>query len=289
MPRKESLAFILLVIATAAVFAGRGWQHIFLDAPYRALLWDQNIMEPFISGWANTNWEDYVGDIKVDRGIQNGIKVIGFFYAIIALLVISIPKSGKKWLRPMLLVGASSLIFLAFLYSKERFYQAPQFWEYSLQFSTPIFLFWWLVKEKWGKSMILGMKIAIALTFIAHGLYAAGVYPRPAHFTEMTMTILGLSEIQTGYFLQGIAVADFVASVLIFFQKPLSTIGLVYCIIWGFLTTIARFWGNFNVDWLMDTMQQWLYESIYRFPHFIIPLIVLILSTQSKKLNTEKD
>ena len=281
MKGKQSIAYILLLIACTAVFAGRSWQHLFFDAPYRALLWDQTLMEPFITGWMNLTWEEYVGNIKIDKGIQNGIKGIGIFYAVIAILTISFPKGIKKWLSPLLIIGVISLIFLAFLYSKEKFFQAGQFWEYSLQFSTPLFLVWYLKQEEWPDKMLFFMKVAIALTFTAHGIYAAGIYPRPAHFTEMTMNIIGLSEVQSSNFLMGIAVADFVASILLFTKKPLTTIALVYCIIWGFGTTIARVWGNFHLDWWEETMQQWLFESIYRIPHFLIPLIVLMLTSIS--------
>ncbi len=277
MNKNAKIAFSLLILAVVAVLGGRSWQHLFWDAPYRSLLWDQQIMEPVIESWGNTTWEEYVSNLAMDRNIQFLIKGIGIFYAIVALLALFARKLPKKLLNPLLIISTLSLVFLAFLYAKERFYEAPQFWEYSLQFGAPLFLSWWLVKGRWTKSMTFFMKVAIAITFISHGLYAAGVYPKPVGFSNMTISILGISESQTDTFLKGIAVADFVASVLIFTRKPLITMGLIYCIIWGFLTAIARFWAHFNTEWWMETMTQWLHEALYRFPHFLIPLIVLLL------------
>ena len=41
---------------------------------------------------------------------------------------------------------------------------------------------------------VLYLKIAIALTFSAHGLYAIGYYPQPGVFVDMLINILHFSE-----------------------------------------------------------------------------------------------
>lgn len=280
MNKTQRNAYRVLLVATAAVFLGRSWQHLFLDAPFRTLFWDQNIMEPLVTQWLQVSWNAYVSDLGYDLIIQRLIIGVGVFYGIIGILILLVPQRSRKWLMPLLILGAFSLIFLAFLYSKERFYQAAQFWEYALQFGAPLILFWYLLKQKWTPTIVFMMKVAVAVTFTAHGLYAAGIYPKPALFSEMTINILGLGETQSTLFLNGIAVADFVASVLLFTRPPLTTYALIYCIVWGFLTAIARVWGNFNLEWWNETLFQWLHECIFRFPHFLIPAIILLLQNQ---------
>ena len=66
--------------------------------------------------------------------------------------------------------------------------------------------------------MILIMKVAIAVTFISHGLYALNYYPRPGHFTEMVMDILGVKEATAILFLNVAGILDFVIAVGIFIK-----------------------------------------------------------------------
>ena len=58
------------------------------------------------------------------------------------------------------------------------------------------------------KQLVFGLKVAIALTFTCHGLYAVGYYPRPGKFIQMTMTILGTNKEASVIFLN-IGVCEF--------------------------------------------------------------------------------
>ena len=46
----------VLRLATFALFAGRAWQHLFWDAPFRALLWDKETMENFDEFKRSLEW-----------------------------------------------------------------------------------------------------------------------------------------------------------------------------------------------------------------------------------------
>jgi len=283
MPSKNyKHIFFLLQIATACIFLGRAWQHIVWDAPYRTLLWDEAWMSRILPLFSSISYENFISDIEIDDQIQNGIKTIGWFYIVCALVAIFIKKI-PKWLSYILWLGSFSLIFLAFLYCKEKFFQWGQFWEYSLQFGTPLFLFFLYKKNKVTKEIIFWMKIAIAITFISHGLYALNYYPRPGNFVDMTINILGVGEETAFQFLNVAGVLDFIVAIGIFLPNKISKYALVYIVLWGLATTLARIWGHFYIDMIGDTLSQWVHESVYRFPHFLIPLAILVWTTSTDK------
>jgi len=174
------------------------------------------------------------------------------------------------------------LILLAALYCKEKFFSAGQFFEYTLQFLTPLFLIYLSNKEKWSNSFTLIIKVAIAFTFICHGLYAVNYYPLPGNFVEMTINILGVGEESARNFLFAAGILDFICGVLIFFPRKISLIAIAYMIFWGLGTTLARIWANFYWEFPWASLHQWWFESLYRIPHFLIPLFLFIYLYKSK-------
>ena len=133
----------ILQASVVALLLGRGWQHLFWDVPYRVLLWDEYLMSPIVEGVFDWSWTGYTGSREVDRAITLAAKGMGIFYFFSAILVLFIGR--LKYLgRFVLLLCGFSLLFLALLYSKDRFWQFGQFWEYALQFGSPFFLYWYL-------------------------------------------------------------------------------------------------------------------------------------------------
>ena len=174
-------------------------------------------------------------------------------------------------------------MFLAFLYVKEEFYSLGQFLEYSLQFLTP----WFLYQMRWqvpiGERLLLWMKVATAITFTCHGLYAVGYYPQPGHFTEMVINILGVGEDTALLLLKIMGILDFLLSVMIFLPLKWARPALIYAIFWGFATSLARVWSSWDLEFLGDSLMQSWHASVMRFPHFLIPLALLILLNQKYK------
>jgi hypothetical protein len=120
------------------------------------------------------------------------------------------------------------------------------------------------------------MKVAVALTFACHALYALGYYPRPGYYTEMTMNILGLENSGAIQFLLAAGLLDFVVAVGIFMPAQWSKWILLYAVFWGFATAMARIVGNFYMDFPLDSLHQWAYQAVFRFPHFLVPLLLLL-------------
>jgi hypothetical protein len=265
--------FRIIQLAAVGVFLGRAWQHIYWDAPYRSLLWDEEWMRWPVENLLGRSWQDYVTDVSTDQFIQQLVVGLGWFYVLCALAAIFVLRLGK-WGRGLLWLGTISLIILAALYCKEKFFFIGQFFEYTLQFSIPVVLA--LVSQKPDRDisprLLFFLKIAIALTFTCHGLYAIGYYPRPGNFVSMTMAILHVNEDMAVQVLNVAGVLDFMVSILIFLPGKWLYAGLAWAIIWGFLTAMARIVAHFYLEIWDDVLLRWLHESVIRVPHFLVPL-----------------
>ena len=268
---KQSILFPFLKWSAFFVFLGRGWQHIYWDAPFRTLLWDEAWMSSVVSSLLGMDWNTYVTSPSTNIFIVHWINATGWFYiicAIMALLIDRIPKLAI----PFISLGGVSLFILALLYCKENFFFIGQFFEYTLQWGSPFFLLLLYMESISDKQLIFCLKIAIALTFTCHGLYAVGYYPRPGRFIQMTMTILGTNKEASIIFLNTAGVLDFILSIFIFMPRRLAQIGLGYAAFWGLATTAARIWANYIPEFWQDSLLTCTHESIMRMPHFMIPI-----------------
>ena len=275
---------MLVQVAVVAVFLGRGWQHLYWDAPYRVLLWDENWMKPIVEGVFGWKWEDYVTSLSMNGAIQNFIRFTGGFYIICAFTAVFI-RQWKRIATILLWIGSVSLFILAALYCKDKFFHLGQLLEYTLQWSSPIFFIFLYQKQTLDKQLLLAMKVAIAFTFICHGLYAVGYYPRPGDFMQMSMSILNTDEIEAAQFLKTAGILDFIASVLLFAPGKTGKTALLYCVFWGLATTLARVWSPLMIGTSIENvLLQSLQDSLYRFPHFLIPLATFLALSYRQNL-----
>jgi hypothetical protein len=176
---------------------------------------------------------------------------------------------------------------LSLLLTKEKFYHIPMFFEHTIQFSTPFLLLSFIKYQKTSK-LVLHLKIAIALTFTCHGLYAIGIlYPLPGNFVTMCLNILPISETTAIRFLFIAGILDFAVAILLFIPR-LWKFALLYAILWGFLTALARVVGPFSFDFTWQSLHQNLYQTVYRIPHGLIPLLLYFImkKAQSKGLRS---
>ena len=90
----------------------------------------------------------------------------------------------------------------------------------------------------------------------------------------MTLNILPIDEAQAHIFLRIAGILDFVVAILLFIPKTVKP-ALWYSVIWGSLTALARVVANFSIEFPMDTFGFWLWETIFRLPHGLIPLVTL--------------
>ncbi|KXX72428.1 hypothetical protein [Flammeovirga sp. SJP92] len=279
---------IYIAISAFCVFLGRAIQHLVWDAPFRTLLWDEQLLKGPVENILGIDWFDYVTSPIADQWINTSVTAFGILYLLAAFSILLLHKGGffKSVGLKLQVVGAIGLLFLAFLYSKEKFMQIGQLLEYSAQFTAPVFL-WYVISNKEKEFPVFFAKCVIALTFICHGLYAVGFYPVPGKFIDMTIATLGVSENTSKDLLFAAGVIDFIVAAGIFLpkiQKPM----LAYMIVWGTLTSVARLTGHFHLDFLGNTLLQWLPAVILRAPHALLPLVIFLQVNDSKESKSLK-
>ncbi|CAL2056482.1 DoxX-like family protein [Tenacibaculum sp. 190524A05c] len=265
----------LLKVSVFLIFLGRAWQHLFWDAPYRTFFWDESLLKPIVENWFGMNWTDYVTSPRTDTIIQTLIQCNGFLYLLAAICTLLVTKFNKKLFKIPVFVGGISLVILSVLLAKEKFYHIAQFLEHSIQFGLP-FVYLYTFSENYEKTRLYRiLKILIAVTFFSHGLYAFGAYPVPGKFVDMVINIFGCSESFSVSFLYVAGILDFILAVLLFVPN-VDKYALIYAVVWGLLTAFARLVANFYWEFPLQSLHQNLYQVIYRLPHGLTPLIVLV-------------
>ncbi|WP_179019673.1 hypothetical protein [Winogradskyella forsetii] len=267
----------LVKLCAFTVFIGRAYQLYFFGGPYRAILWDESLLTPVVEGVFNYTWFEYATSSTVNSWIEAWTKlnsIIFFIAAIVCLFWNQIKYIRVK--RFFVGLGLWLLFLLAICMVKDRNYDVLQLFEMSIQLTAP-FLLWKNIKmNPQNKNLIVGLKLAIALTFIPHGLLAMGFPFRPGYFIDMTIMILGVNETQATQFLFMVGFLDVLMALLAFVPK-LSKYVLWYMMVWGFATAFARLVSGFNMDFISSTIHGSAYLTIYRLAHGILPLIVLLL------------
>lgn len=274
MSKKNIL--LILRISCCCLLLGRAWQHLFWDAPFRTFLWDENLLQGIVEGIFGVPWNEYATSPSSDAAIQGAIKATGVFYLLMAVLVLLIRPAMKKIGTLTLWLTSGLLVILALLYCKEKFFHVGQFFEYASQFSAPVFLWYFLFKKGNIKHLSIAIKTAIALTFICHGLYAYGYYPRPGNYIDMTLNLLPIQEPAAHTFLKIMGILDFVAAAAIFIPK-VQVPALIYTFIWGAMTALARIIAHIDFNMFWASMNQWMFEVLIRVPHAGLPLLMLII------------
>ncbi|WP_378184848.1 DoxX-like family protein [Aquimarina sp. W85] len=272
----------LLHISVFFIFIGRAYQHMFWDAPYRTLFWDEALLKPIIEGVFNGSWQTYVTSLYTDGLINCSIRIIGFIYLSAAFVTILLLRFKHWILNAIIFVSGCSLLILSVLLTKEKFYHVAQFFEHSIQFGLPFILLYSRSLKVNQKKLLLLLKISIAATFFSHGLYAFGFYPVPGKFVDMVIQILGVNEQQSITLLYIAGLLDFIIAILIFIPR-VSRYALLYAMAWGFVTALARIVASIDSVFIWQSLHQNLYEVVYRLPHGIAPLIVYWMLQNSRK------
>ena len=266
---------LLLKLSVSFIFAGRAYQYLFWDAPFRSLLWDEALMKPLVGKFTGMSWNSYVTHPELDNYIQTLTTINGWLFLVCAIIPWFISSANKRWPKLILLGGTFFLLLLAVLEMKSKFYHYAQFFEHSIQIASPLFLLLFLKSPK-NADIPLLLRICIALTFTAHGLYALGYYPVPGHFSDMTISITGFQESQAKVFLLIAGILDIIISIAIFIPALVRP-ALIYAIIWGSLTALVRLLTNVTIESLGSDIHQYFYQFVFRIPHALIPLALYLI------------
>lgn len=289
---------LLLRLAAITALFGSGWLAMTSGLSLRELLWDAAVFGPVAEtfGWS---WNEWVTSAAVDQGITRTEKIIGAIYLLLGGLLAW--RSTASYGLVVFTVPFAALLFLrAFLFWKAHFYQSGALMEMCIQtFSPLLYVYFWAGVYRFsnsensalpGRVFWFLVRGTVALTFIGHGLYAAGVHPVPAHFVFMTQSGLGVGEDAARQLLFFVGVLDFLAAGLLLLPwRKAWFVALAWVIPWAILTTFARVWsyGSFvGVDTLLT---QWLPQMVVRLPHVLLPLALLFWArTQDAKMVEEQ-
>lgn len=278
----------LVKLCAFTVFIGRAYQLYFFGGPYRAVLWDESLLTPIVEGVFNYSWFEYATSATVNKWIEGFTKFNSLVFLLAAICSLFWTQIKTIKLKRFIVgLGLMLLVILALCMVKDKNYDFLQLFELSIQLTAPFLLWKNITMNPENKKLLIGLKIAVALTFIPHGLFAMGIPYLPGHFIDMTIIILGVNETQATQFLFIVGFLDVLLAVLLFIPK-LSKYALWYMIIWGFATASARLVAGFNFNFLSSSIHGSTYLTIYRLSHGILPLIVLLLEVKRAKqpLNT---
>lgn len=274
----------MLLIAASGVLIGRAWQFISRGNPILSLCYDQRFAKYFVEQFTAISWSDYQANFELSQVIENIIIALGCLLIFNALVLIFQYKSPKLLSWTISYCGSFMLFILAIAYYIDKGFAFGQFIEYALQMASPLLFLSYIHQRFSLQSFILTLKVLIALTFIGHGLYAVDYYPQPGHFVQMMIHGFGLGEATAKIALQCFGYLDFIAVFILFLPDGKKVkIALIYMILWGFLTTLARLYTNFYWEMPLDSLIEWLPDFLYRLNHFIIPLVLYILLKDSDK------
>jgi hypothetical protein len=94
----------------------------------------------------------------------------------------------------------------------------------------------------------------------------------------MVIRIFKCSESFARTFLTIAGILDMMLAIGLFLpNKSIVKYCLLWAVIWGFSTAIARVVGNYYPDFIMRSLHQTIYEMAYRLPHGLLPVLGLLL------------
>ena len=271
------------------IFFGRANQLLFWEAPFRTILWDEELMKPISQNIFGIDWTHYATSMDTDHAINTSITIVGILLLISAFSALIFYIKNYRFLLPFIFIGSLLIGLIVFLEYKEKFYHSAQLIEGSIQAGAGILYVLWGSGKLKKKYMIFGLKLIIALTFLGHGLYALGYYATPGNFIDMTIILLGIEEIQAHLFLKMIGILDILVIIFIFIPD-LVIPTLIYTVIWGTLTAFARIIYYLKLSDFDPNSFYMVHDTVYRIPHGLIPLALLILLLSKRNiLNYEKN
>ena len=297
MPATPSInrALFLLKLSATLIFLGHAYGYYFFGSPLRVLLWDQHLMESIVN-WLGSDWNDYVGDPENSLSIRYLTGFIAFTWLVAGVAVWGKPNRLRSPRRFLLWLGTFFLLLHTFLDWKDHWFRLAQLLEHAIQVVTPLLILYvgkrGLVTTKPGTrltfraptpndvaQLLLYCKIAIALTFASHGLFALSVYPIPGNFIDMVISITGLGEGAVRSLLLVAGVLDLVIAVGVFLPRRFARPVLYYATFWGLATALARLLAGFQWGDPLLSLHNYGYQVIYRLPHGLLPLVALLLSS----------
>jgi len=247
------------------------------DSPIRSLAWNEDWWAAPLESLFGIPWENVA--LHSDAFLSRSFDAIGLFLILVA---------GLLWFcrgRTITVLLTISTAILA-LDSIGRWIASGYHWgmaiEHASQIFTPVALLVFRHCERRPQKWVLLVLITSAMTFLGHGLYAAGIHPVPLNYQTMTMKLLSMDQENAIRFLAIVGWLDILAAVTVFLPR-LRVITLSYMIVWGGLTALARIISHIGMAQPLYGLDPWLAETLVRTPHWMLPLLALLLISRRIK------
>lgn len=252
---------------------GRGWQFIIGDMPLRVFFWNQGLLQPFIESVFGVPWFEYVTSQTLDSTINLITILSGMFFLLMGGLSFKIDLAKKFKAGYLACFGVLFIVF--FLQFMGRFFYIGNFMEHTIQLITPLVFYWQLSIRGIDSKRWRMIKVAVASTFVGHGLFAVGIYPVPGHFVDMIINVFSVSQIVAQDLLTVVGSIDIACGIGLF--VPLyRKYALGFMIFWGSSTAVARVLAHIEWEQFLYTASQWFAETLYRVPHGALPFAILV-------------
>ncbi len=294
----DNRVLVALRFASTGALLGWGILHLFWDAPYRTLLWNESLLKGLVMSLTSMSWSEYVTNPKTDWAIQSGTRLIGVLLALIAAISILVRKRAQTesggGISKFLPIGTAVILAVSFLNFLGTGSRVGMFIESAAQVSSPILL-WIAIRARAtpeasmaeAERLLWFIKIVVGLTFVGHGLYAIGYYPVPGNFIDMTINILGVTESGAKNLLKIAGIIDLLIPIG-FLSRRFSAAAFLYATCWGLLTTLARPVSYWLLEGEASNLSFYVAQTFIRFPHFALPFAGFILSRKIIRKIPEK-
>ena len=198
--------------------------------------------------------------------------VIDNAFAIISIILLGIYILKKNIYSMSFISLWLLLIPVSILFLHSSFGYTIMIGAHAARWMLPISLVFFTLKKNEIAESVL--RIAIASTFVFHGLEAWWQHPNFADYIYTFFSYFNIeisSDTLVRNFLYIIAVADFLSAALIVLNN--NRYALWYALIWGFITAFFRvfYYGDLGIV-----------EFFIRAPHFLIPIYLLKLNYKFK-------
>ncbi|MEM6723785.1 MAG: hypothetical protein AAF598_07080 [Bacteroidota bacterium] len=270
--------FSILKVNAFLFILGLGWLFMMGYSPFRSILWDEALWKGLIESVLGYNWSDYVTS---DLPIRMTAVLEVVFIFMLAFAGLFTWQVQIHWARWVILLTASFLVVFAIWDWRSHSWRIPQILEHAARAGS-LFLILGAFYWQWSKARLIRIsEWLIGATFVGHGLFALGWWPRPGHFVDMTILLLNCSESQAVFFLQIVGWLDLISALIVLMQWPGTKVALWYMIIWGLATAIARIASNYYAELASEQLMRWLPEVLIRTPHYLLPLFVVLASGEA--------
>jgi hypothetical protein len=259
----------LLRIATFTLLFARGWIYLRWDAPFRAMLWSEDVASPWVRRLLGISWDEYARTSNPYIALLT--RMLGIFLLIAAgASLVATP--ARRRVCDILLLASALLCLHGYACYSDKLHDGMLI-EMALHAFTPLVFVAALHSGAQGVCWKAVALPACALTFIGHGMYATGHHATPPEFLRMTVDILRLDEEPALALLRVAGYVDYLVAALIFI--PLSRVrspALIYMTVWGFLTSFARVLSHITPAEKFYGLDPWLMETVVRLTHGLTPL-----------------